>query len=166
MDNLKENKKIIIICLFIILVVIGITYLNKQMKINNSESILDNRFVEITHYNANEYIPVYMTEEDVMKKYLNDFKNLMINDTEEAYYLLNEIYRNMKFKDINEFIEYVNDLKSLSLYNLSVDKYNVKVVNGKKFFDIYGTDGNRYIIKEISIMNYEVYLDNYTVEIK
>ena len=40
------------------------------------------------------------------------------------------------------------------------------MINGKKYFDIYASDDNRYIIKENSIMNYEVFLDEYTIEIK
>ena len=107
-----------------------------------------------------------MTDEDMVKKYLIDFKNLMLNDVEEAYDTLNSEYRNLKYNSIDEFIQYVNTSKSLSLYTLNVEKYSIKNINGYKYFDIYGTDGNRYIIKEISIMNYEVFLDNYTVEIK
>lgn len=166
MDNLKNNKKVIIICILVVLVVLGIYYFSEQIKIQNSESLLENRDKEITRYEANQYIPVYMTEEDMIKKYLNDFKNLMINDVEEAYYTLNKEYRDLKYDSIDEFISYVNSLKSLSLYSLEVDKYSVKNIGGYKYFDIYGSDGNRYIIKEISIMNYEVFLDSYTMEIK
>ena len=44
-------------------------------------------------YNSNEYIPVYITEEDIIKKYLNEFKNNMLYDIEEAYNSLNKEYR-------------------------------------------------------------------------
>lgn len=166
MDNLKNNKKTIFYCILILLFVLGIYYFNELSKRNNSEGILENRDKEIVRYDANQYVPVYMTDEDMVKKYLIDFKNLMLNDVEEAYDTLNSEYRNLKYNSIDEFIQYVNTSKSLSLYTLNVKKYSIKNINGYKYFDIYGTDGNRYIIKEISIMNYEVFLDNYTVEIK
>lgn len=161
-----DNKKIIYICITIILVFVGGYYFIDLYKKNTSEVILDNLDEEIKSYEANEYIPVYMTEEEMMKKYLTDFKNIMISNPSEAYNLLNEEYRIYKYGSVDNFISYINEIKSVAFYQLSVDKYDVKYVNGTKVFDILGTDGNRYIIKEISIMNYEVYLDNYTVTIK
>ena len=166
MDDLKKNKKIVFICIFLVIIFVGGYYLIDLYKINTSEIILENTDEEITSYEANEYIPVYMTQEEVMKKYLTEFKNTMISNPDSAYYLLNEEYRNFKYGSKDEFISYVNDMKSVSFYQLTVDKYDIKVINGKKVFDIVGTDGNRYIIKELSIMNYEVYLDNYTVAIQ
>lgn len=161
-----DNKKIIYICITIILLFVGGYYFIDLYKKNTSEVILDNLDEEIKSYEANEYIPVYMTEEEMMKKYLTDFKNTMISNPSEAYNLLNEEYRIYKYGSVDNFISYINEIKSVAFYQLSVDKYDVKYVNGKKVFDILGTDGNRYIIKELSIMNYEVYLDNYTVTIK
>lgn len=166
MDDLKNNKKIIFICLLIVILFVGGNYLIDLYKKNTSEVILENSDEEIISYEANQYIPIYMTEEEMMNKYLTDFKNTMINNPSSAYNLLNEEYRKYKYNNIDEFISYVNELKSVAFYQLAVDKYDIKYINGKKVFDIVGTDGNRYIIKELSIMNYEVYLDNYTVTIK
>lgn len=166
MANLYKDKKIILVCLLLILGVVGLVYLNDYSKIKNSEGILENREEEIKRYEANQIIPVYMEEYDMVEKYLNDYKNLLLTDVNEAYSLLNEEYRNLKYSNIDDFYSYVNSIKSVALYQLTVDKYSVRIIDGKKFFDIYGTDGNRYIIKEISIMNYEVFLDTYTLEIK
>lgn len=166
MENLIKNKNTVIFCLLIIGVVGLICYLNQYQKIRNSEKLLEDRDVEISKYKANEYIPVYVTEDDMAKKYLNDFKNLILSDIAEAYNTLNEDYRIKKFNDISEFQNYINDQLSVSFYSLSVEKYKVRMINGKKYFDIYASDDNRYIIKENSIMNYEVFLDEYTIEIK
>ena len=48
---------------------------------------------------------------------------------------------------------------------MEVDKYSVTSINGNKVFNIIDNSGNEYIIKEKSIMNYEVYLDEYAVVI-
>lgn len=166
MNDLLKNKKIIFVCILIIVLVVGGYYLVNLYKINTSEVVFEEPDEEIKSYEANEYIPIYMTQEEVMKKYLTDFKNTMLTDPESAYYLLNKEYREFKYDDIDDFVSYVNDIKSVALYQLTVDKYDVKSINGNKIFDILGTDGNRYIIKELSIMNYEVYLDNYTTTIE
>jgi len=164
MDSLKDNKKTIFVCILLIIVVLGLYYLN-NFKNNRGDGLGYEADIEISRYDANQYIPIYMTEEDIIKKYLNDFKNLMIYDIEEAFYTLNEEYRTLKYDNINDFIEYVNSIKGVSLYNLSVDKYVVKSIDGNKFFDVEASNGERYIFKEISIMNYEVYLDSYTAYI-
>lgn len=163
MKNIIDNKKTIIICVFIILFVILISYLNNRK--SNDDNILMNE-KQIQKYEANQIIPVNITDEDMAKKYLNDFKNLILSDIKEAYNTLNEDYRIQKFNDISEFQNYINDQLSVSFYSLSVEKYKVRMINGKKYFDIYASDDNRYIIKENSIMNYEVFLDEYTIEIK
>ena len=163
MKNIIDNKKTIIICVFTILFVILISYLNNRK--SNDDNILMNE-KQIQKYEANQIIPVNITDEDMAKKYLNDFKNLILSDIAEAYNTLNEDYRIQKFNDISEFQNYINDQLSVSFYSLSVEKYKVRMINGKKYFDIYASDDNRYIIKENSIMNYEVFLDEYTIEIK
>lgn len=163
MKNIIDNKKTIIICVFIILFVILISYLNNR-KLNDDNILMNEK--QIQKYEANQIIPVNITDEDMAKKYLNDFKNLILSDIAEAYNTLNEDYRIQKFNDISEFQNYINDQLSVSFYSLSVEKYKVRMINGKKYFDIYASDDNRYIIKENSIMNYEVFLDEYTIEIK
>jgi len=165
MKDLIENKKIVIFCIFIFIVAFILIISTNNTSKSNGESISDNRDIEITHYDANQYIPVYIDEEDIINKYLNEFKNLVVYDVNEAYNVLNSKYRNLKFGNIDNFKSYVNNLMGLTFYNIKIDKYIVKNIDGYKYFDISATDGNRYIFKEISIMNYEVYLDNYTVDI-
>lgn len=111
-------------------------------------------------YGVNEYSPVYITEEQMVTIYMNDYKTHLYNDVNYAYNLLNADYRNLKFGSIENFINYVNTLNSNSM---TVDKYSVN--DEKNIFTIYTKDNNIYIFKINSVMEYEVYLDDYTVEI-
>lgn len=163
-DNIKNNKKVIVICLVFIVLVVLIYFLTNKLSTFNENEIYER--VEITKYEANQYIPVYMTNDNMATKYLNDFKNLVLTDANEAYNVLNQKYRNKKFNDIYEFYQYIENLDGSLFYSLKVEKYMIKNSNGYKFFDIYASDGNRYIFKELSIMNYEVYLDDFTIEIE
>lgn len=160
MNELKKNKKTIFICLgLIILVLIG--YFIYYYFVNDKDNSVDE--IEIKkHYDINEINYKYVVENDVVKIYYNYFRNNMLFDRDEAYKLLNEDYRNKRFGSLEEFDNYLDNFVSEALYSNNVDRYSVNYINGKKVFNIYDDSGNQYIIKENSIMNYEVYLDEYT----
>ena len=112
-------------------------------------------------YGVNEYSPVNITDEQMANIYLNDFRYNLFNDINYAYQLLNIDYRNKKFGSINSFINYIN---SLNYNNMSIDRYSVSSDN--KFITVYTKGNYKYIFKVISVMEYEVYMDDYTVEIR
>ena len=87
-------------------------------------------------------------------------------NTEEAYNMLNKAYREKRFGDYESYKEYVDNIMSNSMYSMEVEKYSVTVKSGKKIFNIYDKSGYQYIIKENSIMDYEVFLDEFTIVIK
>ena len=167
MDNIKNNKKLIIICIIVIIifVLIGtfIKYRDSILALKYFKNVEDRK---IERYEANEFIPIYMEEEDVVKKYINDYKNKMIYNLNEAYNMLNENYRNVRFGSIDNYKKYVDSIMSLTTYSLEVDKYSVSNINGSKIFNVYDKSGYQYIIKEKSIMDYEIYLDENTVAIR
>ena len=163
MESLKENKNVIIVCL-ILIISISILYFIRTNDIN--KETINNEYNYIKKYKSNEFIPVYITEEDMAKVYLNEYKNYMIFNREDAYNVLNKEYREKKFGSYDKYVEYLNEIVSLKTYELEVDKYSVSIINGNKIFDIYDTYGNEYIIKEKSIMNFEVYLDKETINIE
>ena len=161
MNELKKNKKTIFIC-FCLIIFILICYFGYYYLFSNKDNSVDE--IEIKkHYDINEINYKYVLENDVVKIYYNEFRNDMLFDRNEAYNLLNEDYRNERFGSLEEFNNYLDGFVSEALYSNSVDKYSVNYVNGKKVFNIIDDSGNQYIIKENSIMNYEVYLDEYTV---
>lgn len=162
--DLKNNRKLIISCVILIIIFLLIYYF-----VSNNKKIDSSDYYEepvIDKYEANMIIPVYMTEEDIVKKYLNDYKNNVISNVNDAYFSLNKEYRNKKFGSLEKYKEYINKYLSLATYSMEVDSYNVTNSNGKRVYNVYDKSGNRYIFKENSIMNYEVYLDDSTVEIK
>ena len=164
MENLLRNKKIILICIVLLLVTILIYLFSINRNSVLNETVED--YTYLKNYSSNEYVPVYVTEEDMAKKYLNDYKNNILNDLEEAYNSLNKDYREKRFGSLDKYKEYINNFITMSTYSMEVDKYSVSSLSGDKIFNIYDKSGNQYIIREKSIMNYEVYLDEYTVVIK
>ena len=163
MDNLKNNKKTIIICLALLSIVFILSNV-----LNNKDVLNDEKTYEeiIEKYDANQFIPIYVTESDMANKYLNDFKNLMLYDLEEAYSVINKEYREKKYGSFEIFKNNIIDEYSKLFYSMSVKEYSIIKKGDYKYYYIRDSRNELYIFKELSIMNYEVFLDDYTVEVK
>lgn len=160
-EILKKYKVLFILAILIIVLVlfyfireyIASREIYTESYLNGEEYIMNPK-----KYGVNEYSPINITEEQLASIYLNDFKNQIFNDVNYAYDLLNLEYRNTKFNSIDDFIAYANSLnyKEMVMERYSIDKNTISV---------YMKDGQKYIFKIISVMEYEVYLDDITVEI-
>ena len=164
MNDLKYNKKIIVVCLSLVFIVILIVILSNYNF--GEDKNIDNEFGIKDHYDINEINYLYISTEDVIRKYFNDYKNILINNKEEAYNLLNKDYREKRFNNYDNFLSYLDNNVTEYTYSLGIDRYSVSSINGKKVYNVIANNKNQFIFKENSIMNYEVYLDDYTVEIK
>lgn len=158
-----ENKKSYI--WLVVLVIIGLLVFY-GIKIYRSKKTLvpTNNYINYTMnpktYDVNEYNLVNINDRQLAAIYLNDYRNYLKNNIDQAYELLNEEYRSKKFNNIQEFKDYIN---SININNMSVEKYNIS--DDKKIIDVYISDNDRFIFKIKNILEYEVYLDDTTVEI-
>ena len=112
-------------------------------------------------YGVNEYSLVNITDEQMANIYLNNFKSYLFSDINYAYQLLKEEYRNKKFGTVENFINYIN---KINYSNMTLNKYSIED-RENKIYTLYTKDNKVYIFKVLSVMEYEVYLDDYTVEI-
>ena len=157
MKNKPEVRNIIIFVA--IIAVFSLAYIIIDKVTNKEEG---NYEEYLKNYEVNEYIPVYISDDEMVKIYLNDYVYTMYSDIEKAYNLLDEDYRTQKFGDITNYQNYVNSL-TYSTYTL--DSYYIDSKEGYKIFGVYDTNGNVFIFKTKGVMQYTVYLDDYTVEI-
>ena len=159
MENKKSYIWLVVLTIIGLLVFYGI-------KIYRSKKILvpTNNYINYTMnpktYDVNEYNLVNITDRQLAAIYLNDYRNYLKNNIDQAYELLNEEYRSKKFNNIEEFKTYIN---TININNMSVEKYNIS--DDKKIIDVYISDNDRFIFKIKNILEYEVYLDDTTVEI-
>ncbi len=151
----KQVKTVIIIAVLISVFVLSYLVI-KKYKEDNSLGYIE----YLKHYEANEYISTYISDEDMARRYLNDFMYTVYHDLSASYNLLNEEYRDAKFKSINEYSNYIK-----SLNYPTMDKYYKKDANGYIIFGIYTKDGHYFGFKTKGVMQYSVYLDEETVEI-
>ena len=144
MEN-KKNLKLIIIIIVVVVILFSLYFILNSL-FNNKEKA----YTYLKNYKVNEYIPTYVSDQDMAKIYLNDYINNMYSNIETAYNLLDEEYRNKKFGSLENYKKYVNSLNFNSYKISTYSKYN------KEGYLVFKTNG---------VMQYSVLLDDYTVEI-
>lgn len=160
---MKNQYKYLLVIFIAICISIFIYYITTLIKKDNIENNkLNDEYQNIyKKYGINEYSVVNISNEQLSKIYLNDYKYYLFNDVEKSYMLLNAEYRKKKFGTLNTYIEYISDLKET---NLEIKNYSVS--KNKKFIEINTVDDLKIIYKIRNIYDYEIYLDDYTVEIE
>lgn len=118
--------------------------------------------VEYTGYN--KYNRIVATAEYICINYFNNFKNSLLNNTTRAYDMLDEEYREKKYGSYEGFCQYIEENRQ-RLENIEIAQYQVVETNGKTKYVCLDQDGRYYIFVENSIIDYEVILDTYTIDL-
>ena len=156
----NDSSKTYILLVFVFTCVLAIIYIPKFLK--RDEGISDVKSILKDKYGVNEVVPVYIDDEQMSRKYLQDYINNLIYDMRDSYNLLNEDYRDDRFGSVDNYISYIDSLGIR--VDASVLKYYIFETNGYKVYDVFDTDGHRYIFKTKGVMQYEVYFDSIEVE--
>jgi len=140
----------------------------------NAFSIIPQEIVDIYSYKYtgsnievnknNTYTNIVITDENMANLYLNAYKENTMYNIEKAFNSLNEEYRNNRFQNVEKYKQYLNK-KYESTALVKLDKYLIKQRDGYVEYTLIDTYGNYYIFNEKSVMNYEVILDTYTIDI-
>lgn len=156
--------------------IINIDYTNNTFSItNSSEEEFDNaknnkinsKFMQsiiVKENMYNKFEERNTTDAEVLQYYFEDYKYKALYKQEEAFELLDNKYKEEKFKNsIDEYKEYVqkniNRFKDANLleYQISKNGQNVAYITKDNY-------NNYYKIMETGINKYTIILDNYTVE--
>lgn len=147
----------------IVFVIILVSFVLLYIILNKITNKKTGQYLEyLKNYEVNEYIPMYVSDEDMAKIYLNEYTYLMYSNKQRAYELLDEEYKLKKFGSVANYENYIDSL-TYSFYKL--DRYYVKNKGEYTIYGVYDTNGNLFIFKTKGVMQYSVYLDDYTVEI-
>lgn len=132
---------------------------SEEMDVNNIK-INDNQ-IEKNSYNVYRYINI--SDEYMVKQYMDSFKSEIINRTEYTYNnLLESDYKEKRFGSIDKFKEYVNNNKE-NIENIEISKYQIEDYEDYKEYICIDQYENYYIFKEKAIMNYTFVIDTYTI---
>lgn len=142
------------------------TYLIEQAtkeELSNMKELGKDENIDIPQGTYNNFEYEYVDNVKQMEIYLEDFVFQIFNNIENAYNILNEEYRTKRFGSVNKFVEYVTE-KQNQIRNIKIVQYSVEDEAESKVYK--GTDeyGNYYHIIENAYMEYEIILDNYTME--
>ena len=97
--------------------------------------------------------------------YLKNYTTMAVYYPDIAFNLLDEEYRNKKFKSIDEYKQFVLDNK-YRLLNTTIKEYSIFEKEGYYQYVISDTRGNYYIFKVTDIMKYTIIPDFYTIELE
>ena len=93
-----------------------------------------------------------ITKEKICVLYLSDYVNKLNYDIEEAYKLLDDTTK--KNYSLEKFKSYINN--NFDKITTDADKCLFETVGDKRIYTVIDKNGNRYVFRENSIMNYKV----------
>lgn len=158
--NITESK--MILNLDITNNTFSVEILNNQQDINK---IKPDKINSIEKRDINTYDNAKNTEQEIIKEILKQYKRTILGYPEIFYNnYLNKEYSNKKFANLNEFKSYIEKNRSL-IQQINVEKYKLISNNKNKAYSLIDQYGNIFIIEYNSIIDYKIYLDNYTVEL-
>ena len=148
-----------------IYVILDDTNMTFAIEMPDENFSIENLQTEIKENNDNSYTYVRISDEQMALNYLEDYNTKALNNPEEAYYLLDEEYRNKRFVGLEDFKKYVEDNKE-KLQDAVLKDYSSEYINDSyaRKITLCDTYDNYYTIYENAILDYTIMLDNYTIK--
>ena len=159
MEVIKENKISLIIIGVLVILSVLMYFIFREKSPGGNAGVSD----YLKNYEINELVPINIDEETIARKYLAEYTDLIFSDPDAAFDLVEEEYRKIKFKNIDEFKEYFTTLVDNNFFNANIEKINVTKFGEYNQFYIIDSSNVTYIFREYSINNYKVMFDTYTI---
>lgn len=161
-DNINKNEKFYIVKIDNSNYCFSIIPLDNDKYKTLDEINIHNTTTYIEKNLRNAVIKSNINDSQIAYKYFEKFKTALLNNVDEAYKMLNEEYRNIRFKNIENFKEYVND---------NINEF--QLLQALEYSKIINEDCNQYIVKdaknnviifdEKSPNHFTIKLDTYTI---
>lgn len=138
---------------------------NKNIDENNLVKVIEE--LDIEKISKNDYNGVTkfdLTNEQISIKYYYDYLNLLRNDVDKLYSILDNEYREKRFESLETFKDYINNNKE-KLEKAILSNYQVKNRDGYTEYMCVDEDGKYYIFNATAAMQYTLILDTYTVDL-
>ena len=132
---------------------------------NNIEEIkIKNKLTNIKENSHNKFEFKKFNNESIVKKYITYYTGLQKNNTEKAYEMLDNEYKEIRFQNnYNNFLYYINQMNSNSKLDTNLKSLSEGSYNGKEAYIIKTEKDNRYTIIEDSPMEFTMILDDYSI---
>lgn len=134
---------------------------NKDTEISSIE--ISTNDIESNNYNSFDLVNT--DDKYVINQYFSEYQTKLLNNTDSAYELLDQEYRENKYENPEEFSQYV-ETNYETLQNTYLTKYQINQFDEYKEYVCLDANNNYYIFIEKSMTDYSVILDTYTVDLK
>lgn len=173
---MEKYKKIIIAVLIVLIIVICIMLLLMLTIKDNvptdtpnetQESQTNTISYDRENYEGYEFQAVIVNTATLARLYLEDIKTDLLYNIEDAYEKLNIEYKQAKFPTLESFQEYVEENRD-RINSITISSYQrFAREDGKEGYQlvVIDTNNNYYIFNVTAVMQYDVLLDVYTVDI-
>lgn len=131
-------------------------------KVGNELDINVQNSIEKNENNGYDYVNV--SDETYATDLFNKYKEEMIYNPSLAYEHLNQEYRNKRYGTVEKFQEYVKANLRKNVIS-KVTKYQITQTDNYTQCVCIDQNGNYYIFRENAVMDYELILDTYTVDL-
>lgn len=150
----KYKIYIIFIALIVFIGIIGlIIYFNKEKMIAYVQESEEISFLK--DYQVNQFVPVYVTDEQMVSIYYNDYINKMLYDRQKAYDLLHKNLKKKYFKSYNDYDNYVNEITNSSS-NFAIKSFSIEPSRYETLYKVVDENNDIYVFHVIAVMQYSV----------
>jgi len=160
MDKVKKfirDNIVLLVVLLIILIVAIIVYIITGKSVEYSYNITDEAINTPSYiekkYDANTYQNQTIELLDLLTYYYKYYINLEINNPTEAYNLLSDESKNKFNNNVDEYIEYVESIKTINTKDNTIAKYRE---TEDSVYDIIDSENYRYTIEENAVWDFKV----------
>ena len=161
--QIEENDIFFIVRVDVYNLTCEIERLNTEQYNDLSQIVLEDNQTEISSNGDNTFEYTRVSNEDMCSKYLRGFLEMELNDTQKAYSLLDEEYRNERFLRFEDYEEYVNLCKEM-IQNSALSSYKVDVLDDYTQYIFTDNYNNYYTVKTKGVAEYTICLDSYTIK--
>lgn len=109
----------------------------------------------LRNYQVNEFVPVYMSDEQMASIYFNHLMQKLLYRREEAYQLLDVKFKEKNFPSYEEFDRFLEE-RTEKITTLTVASSSVKRQGKQKIYYVSDIDDNSYTFFVDAVMMYTV----------
>ena len=122
----------------------------------------DNMDITIKENENNKFTYLNLTDKEICDDYIDSYKRIALVNPEFAYELLDEQYRQKRFGNVQDFVNYVKNNRE-SIKKIRTESFEVNKFEDYNEYIVTNQYGIKYVIKEKAPLDYTIKLDTYTI---
>lgn len=143
-----------------------ISQMKEEIELSEFEQIAKNGTQKylITQNLTGEFLQEDITNNNIVKRYFEYYKLLILTKPEKAYSLINDEYKKIRFENYDNFYKYINNNIEI-ISNMKFNKFQINYYDDYTQYVSLSDSGNYYIFNVNTVMDFSVLLDQYIVDL-